>query len=185
MKINAYTPVALLALPFCLSCAMSTGAQSAAESTSKNVIVVHEWGTFTALQNERGEALPGINIDDEPVPRFVHNLNRFVLARQYAIPRIMMKAVPRRHPYVTLRLETPVIYFYPPKGMDLPVNLDVEVAFHGGWLTEFYPRADADAPGIKEGSFNFGPLTPETVGRLSWRNLKVGVEAHGPETWRW
>ena len=34
-------------------------------------MTVHEWGTFTSVQNEDGEALPGINIDDEPVPSFV------------------------------------------------------------------------------------------------------------------
>jgi hypothetical protein len=33
---------------------------------------VHEWGTFTALQDESGAAIGGINTDDEPVPPFVH-----------------------------------------------------------------------------------------------------------------
>ena len=136
----------------------SAGAQSAGDEK----ITVHEWGTFTALQNARGDALPGINIDDEPVPKFVHNLSRYVLAKQYATPRVMMKGVPRRHPFVTLRLETPVIYFYPPKGMALPVRLDVDVKFRGGWLTEFYPKATADAPGIKDGRFHYGALTPKT-----------------------
>ena len=37
---------------------------------SNDKLIVHEWGTFTALQNERGEQLGGINIDDEPVPKF-------------------------------------------------------------------------------------------------------------------
>jgi hypothetical protein len=32
---------------------------------------VHEWGTFTSLQDERGTAIGGINTDDEPVPLFV------------------------------------------------------------------------------------------------------------------
>src|SRR5438552_315009 len=35
-------------------------------------LVVHEWGTFTALQDEQGTALGRINTDDEPVPSFVH-----------------------------------------------------------------------------------------------------------------
>ena len=30
--------------------------------------------------------------------------------------RYKMKGAPRHHPEVTMRLETPVIYFYPPKG---------------------------------------------------------------------
>src|SRR4051794_36163830 len=37
-------------------------------------VVVHEWGTLTCLQNERGEAIGGINADDEPVPPFVHRI---------------------------------------------------------------------------------------------------------------
>ncbi len=36
---------------------------------------IHEWGTFTSLQNESGDALGGINSDDEPVPQFVHRLS--------------------------------------------------------------------------------------------------------------
>jgi len=35
-------------------------------------LVVHEWGTFTSLQDENGKALGGINVDDEPVPDFVY-----------------------------------------------------------------------------------------------------------------
>ena len=30
--------------------------------------VVHEWGTFTSLQDENGRTLSGINTDDEPMP---------------------------------------------------------------------------------------------------------------------
>jgi hypothetical protein len=33
---------------------------------------VHEWGTFTSLQDESGNAVGGINTDDEPAPKFVH-----------------------------------------------------------------------------------------------------------------
>src|SRR5688500_700312 len=84
-----------------------------AESNDK--LVVHEWGTFTALQNEGGEQLGGINIDDEPVPNFVHNLNPYVLQSSYTLREVRSKGAPQRHPYVTVRLETPVIYFYPPK----------------------------------------------------------------------
>ena len=47
-----------------VSCAMARAAD----------LVVHEWGTFTSLQNEKGEAIGGINVDDEPVPAFVHSL---------------------------------------------------------------------------------------------------------------
>jgi hypothetical protein len=42
---------------------------------------------------------------------------------------------------VTLRLETPVLYFYPQRGFALEQSIDVRVRFNGGWLTEFYPAA--------------------------------------------
>src|SRR5260221_1068774 len=36
-------------------------------------LVVHEWGTFTSFQDEAGRAIGRINVDDEPVPAFVHD----------------------------------------------------------------------------------------------------------------
>lgn len=152
-----------------------------AHGASRDKLVVHEWGTFTSLQNERGEQLGGVNIDDEPVPKFVQNLNPHVLQSSYTLRQVHAKGAPHRHPYVNVRLETPVIYFYPPDGLR-SMNVDVDVMFRGGWLTEFYPTALADAPGLKQGSFEFGPITPSTVGRLSWRNLKIGSSRSGPET---
>ena len=41
---------------------------------------IHEWGTFTSLQDEFGRAIGGINTDDEPVPDFVHSY--FPICRQ-------------------------------------------------------------------------------------------------------
>lgn len=64
-------------------------------------LIVHGWGTFTTLQNDAGQDLFGINIDEEPVPDFVHNLEPFllntpVLAHDYWLPR--QKRAPRSHP---------------------------------------------------------------------------------------
>jgi hypothetical protein len=147
-------------------------------------LTVHEWGTFTALQDEQGRALGGINVDDEPLPDFVHDLNPQVVGRSYSfvnsLALLMSKGIPQRHPYVTLRLETPVIYFHLPPASP-PMKLDVDVAIRGGWLTQFYPNADADAPGVKT-VFDFGPITPQTVGRLAWKGLTVGTDASGPKT---
>lgn len=148
-------------------------------------LVVHEWGTFTSLQDETGQELVGINIDDEPVPKFVHNLSPFVLSQPVLSSlhwAYKSKGAPRHHPLVTMRLETPVIYFYPPAGTRLPLELDVSVKFRGGWLTEFYPEAHAEAPDLKRGQFEFGQLTSQTVGSLAWSDLRVGTDGAGPET---
>ena len=46
-------------------------------------LVVHEWGTFTSLQDESGQAIGGLNTDDEPVSEFVHTtLNMLVSPTQ-------------------------------------------------------------------------------------------------------
>ena len=147
-------------------------------------LVAHEWGTFTTLQDELGRELSGVNIDDEPVPKFVHNLSRHLLEPTFLTSRHWsrrMKGAPQNHPKVTMRLETPVIYFYRPVGTKEPVEVDVRVKFLGGWLTEFYPQADAKAPGL-EHRFRFGELKPSTVSTLAWEDLKVGEEGSFPKT---
>lgn len=148
-------------------------------------LVVHEWGTFTSLQDEQGRELSGINTDDEPVPAFVHNLNPFLRSRPVLSSlhwQYRQKGAPRVHPYVTMRLETPVIYFYPQQELKEPLPIDVSVRFRGGWLTEFYPQARAEAPRLKDNSFDFGELTRDTVSSLAWDRLQVGTQAAGPET---
>ena len=135
---------------------------------------IHEWGTFTSLQDERGEAIGGINTDDEPVPGFVHGLASFILLRPTELPRFFYQGAPSCHPDVTMRLETPVIYFHPPKTTTNIQSADVRVKFHGGWLTEFYPDASPDAPGLKEGRFQFPHLLSTTESRLEWNHLKIG-----------
>jgi hypothetical protein len=149
-------------------------------------LVVHEWGTFTSLQDENGRQLGGINVDDEPVPPFVYGFKFGRPSRLYpqhaTAPGIISKGAPERHPFVTMRLETPVIYFYPPKTQSGPLTLNVDVHFLGGWLTQFYPSADCDAPGFKDNSTSLPTLDRNTVGRLAWNGLRVGTHAKGPAT---
>lgn len=166
--------------------------KSSADNASTQ-LVIHEWGTFTALQDENGETLGHINTDDEPVPDFVHilsaadelhNAGRAMTKvavtdltpalRQAIHPESILSMA---HPDVTMRLETPVLYFYP--GAELSdLTLDVNVQFRGGVLNEFYPFGVAGPAGL-----DF--IRPDTLGTLSWRNLSVGnyaVEFGGPVT---
>jgi hypothetical protein len=136
---------------------------------------VHEWGTFTSLQDESGNAIGGINTDDEPVPAFVHRLNYRTVLTPTEAPNIFFKCVPMCHPEITMRMETPVIYFHPPKSDAGVQTVDVSVLFHGGWLSEFYPDADLAVPGLEtNGAFQFGHLYADTDSRLTWKDLKVG-----------
>ncbi len=143
-------------------------------------LTIHEWGTFTSLQDESGQAIGGINTDDEPVPDFVHDVARLLLLSPTEVPPIFFQGAPSCHPDVTMRLETPVLYFHAPR--DFQGAADVSVAFNGGWLTQFYPQAAATTPGIKTDGWGFGHLTGQTVGRLDWRGLKVNAAGEGPQT---
>src|SRR6266498_3185581 len=83
----------------------------------------------------------------KPVAKFVHDLNRLLILKPSQLPPVCYQGAPRCHPDVTLRLETPVIYFHLPDGATRPRALDVKVAWRGGWLTQFYPDAQSEAPG--------------------------------------
>jgi hypothetical protein len=135
---------------------------------------VHEWGTFTSLQDEAGKAIGGIDTDDEPVPPFVHQLASYILLRPTEIPSIFFQGAPSCHPDVTMRLETPVIYFHPPGRLTNPAAANVTVKFRGGWLTEFYPSANPGAPGLSNRWSQFPHLYSRTESKLEWDDLKLG-----------
>ena len=147
---------------------------TSAQATS--ALVVHEWGTFTSFQDSLGQTLGGINVDDEPVPTFVHRLKELPIHTPATLPATWSQGAPRCHPDITLRLETPVVYFHPPGGAwDGPV--DFEASFRGGWLTEYYPAARANHPGFP------GRLSDTASGRLRWEGLRLGPgKTAGPRT---
>ena len=156
--------------------------QGASAALDPESLVVHEWGTFTALHAEDGSPIAGVNSDDEPVPDFVHRVDRLSILGGEQEPWQRAKGVPGCHPDVTMRLETPVLYVYPPGDAKQPIKLDVRVRFLGGWLTEFYPDAAVEAPGLRSKSSMVGGITPETVGELHWKGLRIGGEGTPPET---
>src|SRR4051812_40867713 len=109
---------------------------------------IHEWGTFTSLQNEAGDAIGGINTDDEALPPFVHWGQYAVVLQPTEMPATFSKGIQSCHLDVTMRLETPVIYFRPPAAQKQTGIANVTVKFRGGWLTEYYPNAEPSAPGL-------------------------------------
>jgi hypothetical protein len=143
---------------------------------------IHEWGTFSSLMDESGRPIGWINTEDEPLPDFVHRINKSLVVPVDDLAPVFFKGAPRSHPDVLVRLETPVVYFHPPKHVDLPYTLDLSVEFRGGWLTEFYPNAMVTAPGLERGDADFGRITPRTVGTLEWKRLQVGKKGSFPET---
>jgi len=93
-------------------------------------LTVHEWGTFTSVAGPDGLAVSWLPQGGQSdLPCFVER------SRYYGKLSL----------WGTVRMETPVLYFYP--STDMTVN--VKVRFRQGRITEWYPRAlvDADRPG--------------------------------------
>jgi hypothetical protein len=147
-----------------------------------NPVIVHEWGTFTCLQDGEGKAIGGINVDDEPVPSFAYSV-AIGVAPQFGAansgdsnlglpPYRAGKGWISGDPQVTMRLETPVLYFYPPKGQaaESVPPLDVHVDFHGGVLSQYYPHADFSGLPL----LNF-PSQPEMSGRFPYIDKNAGI----------
>ncbi len=106
-------------------------------------LVIHEWGTFTSLQDEQGRTIGGLNVDEESLPEFVHDLYPIPIGSSRIVPPTgFSKGVTVGNPTVTMRLETPVIYVHLPPGQT-SATFDLTAEFHGGFLSQFYPLAEA------------------------------------------
>ena len=90
-------------------------------------LVVHEWGTFTAVSGSDGVLLSGLEVEE-------HRLPPFVLSHAGFAPAIKGVARPVRG--ATIKMETPVLYFY----SDEPLTARVEVGFRGGTISQWYPE---------------------------------------------
>jgi hypothetical protein len=139
-------------------------------------LIVHEWGTFTSLQDEHGVSLGRINTDDEPVPSFVHQIAPSALFLPTCAYTSDAKGVPAGDPGVTMRLETPVLYFHTSQ----PLTLDLTVSFPGGWLTQYFPDAQAAIDGGRQPPT---PLSEKSRGTLTWHNLSLNArQGTAPQT---
>jgi hypothetical protein len=86
--------------------------------------VVHEWGTDTIVVGSDGSLQRGLHHEEEDLPPFVYD-------RLKAGTLIGSK----ESPSVTIKMETPVTYFYSPT----PVLVNAHVDFPKGVLTQWYP----------------------------------------------
>jgi hypothetical protein len=101
---------------------------------SAQTYTAHEWGTFTTLSGSDGILLPGLHIDEERLPEFTYgHVDIYTgegagdekgFATQYQLSN------------VTVKMETPVIYFYATQGLDV----NVKVGFPKGAISQWYPK---------------------------------------------
>jgi hypothetical protein len=116
-------------------------------TTDLSAVIVHEWGTFTSIAGTDGTAvewLPQAGPTD--LPCFVER------------HRFYGKLIP-----ATVRMETPVLYFYAPR----ETTVNVKVRFRQGVITEWFPPAaiTGDSPMVGSGS------------AIAWRHVKVSPGA--------
>lgn len=150
-------------------------------------LTVHEWGTLTTRHTPSGEALGRLNRIDasDVLPEFVH---RFEPPQARADPFGKSPVTPGR-PDVTMRLETPVIYFYGSGGQ----VFDLRVQMRGGILNEFYPQAaasvvhDTGRLQAKMAAKVLGPTDPINLdnyllGTLDWNRITLDATARAPQT---
>jgi hypothetical protein len=155
-------------------------------TAAKSPLIVHEWGTITTRHAPDGTPRGRLNhvSGADTLPNFVYRYEPDATSRDPNTSLVKTSLVAGRTD-VTMRLETPVMYFYAPRGATTVPPFDVDVHFRGGILNEFYPRGDASvaldsdlldgssAPGPAGSRWNGAVLDSNVVGRLRWRGVSL------------
>ena len=126
---------------------------STAASHAWPIYQLHEWGTFTTVAGSDGTLLPGLEREEETLPAFAHAHIGFEngqapdpaeLTRIYqkhgtlGIPSSFKGLGERPLAGVTVKMETPVIYFH--SNEIAPIRAKVKVGFNGGTISQWYPQ---------------------------------------------
>lgn len=96
---------------------------------------LHEWGTFTTVSGSDGVLLTGLEREESTLPHFAHS--HLGLANgNVSMENGFGKGMNRPVAGVTVKMETPVIYFHSDKAFDATVK----VGFEGGTISQWYPQ---------------------------------------------
>src|SRR6266852_9427691 len=136
--------IALLTTCVIVSIAMARGHAR----TVYSGLTVHEWGTFTSIAGADGQAVEWFPLTGSTdLPSFVEHFRN-------AGFKLGLRG--------TVRMETPVLYFYAPR----EETVSVKVSFAKGVSTEWYPHASRVEP---SSALWDGTLTEEHVeGNIAW-----------------
>jgi hypothetical protein len=123
--------------------------------SSQNRFVVHEWGTMTSVAGEDGIAVTWRPLSEpSDLPDFIYGTGS---------PRHRLGPIYDAWPIKaslsgTVRMETPVVYFYAAR----PITASVKVDFKQGNITEWYPEGDRRQTNLAWNSMQVAPgLTPD------------------------
>jgi len=120
-------PFAVSAVLVALLMASSQLAMRSAASSPSD-LTVHEWGTFTTVSGSDGVLLPGLEAAEEELPYFVRSHDGMGTGSSKGWYRPLLN--------VTVRMETPVLYFYATQGL----KARVDVGFDGGSISQWFPE---------------------------------------------
>lgn len=131
----------------------SSGWLSAHPGSIYSSLTVHEWGTFTSIAGSDGQALEWSPLTGSTdLPGFVEHFRN-------ASFKLGLRG--------TVRMETPVLYFYSPREQ----TVSVQVRFANGLITEWYPQASRIEPdaALYDGSV----VQARTGGSIAWDSITL------------
>lgn len=139
---------------------------AASLTSARAELTVHEWGTFTAVHASDGTLLSGLEREEHRLPNFVRSHAGFSPAD---------KGWNRPVKNVTIKMETPVLYFYAKE--ETPVEVDV--GFKGGSISQWYPE--------RSGGEELSPLPANITDIMQLRTMTpvdFGKGFEGSIQWR-
>jgi hypothetical protein len=120
-------------------------------------LIAHEWGTFTSIAGENGQAVEWFPLNGPAeLPGFVEHLRTTGFKAGLG---------------GTLRMETPVLYFYSTHD----TTVDVSVSFFHGLITEWYPGASKVEPSPTLN--NIALFQQQSSGSIAWNSVSVRPKA--------
>ncbi len=154
MATSPRTALLVLSL-FCLAISVPSVSGRPARQSSAADLTVHEWGTFTSVAGRNGQAVRWRPLDGSTdLPNFVEHLRGAELK-----PGLQG----------TVRMETPVLYFYSP----MQTTVSVSVSFAKGLITEWYPRADRIKPDPDKLLFPNSLFDHNFRGSIEWNAVTI------------
>jgi hypothetical protein len=120
-------------------------------------LTAHEWGTFTSIAGPSGQAMDWLPLTGSTdLPSFVEHFRD-----------VAFKGGLRG----TVRMETPVLYFYSSRETTLFVN----VSFSQGLITEWYPHADSVNPALTNKTLSI--YDAKSHGAITWNSVHIDPRA--------
>ena len=160
MKMNSLRAMSCALLASCLT--ISAGPMGSENPSVFSGLTAHEWGTFTSIAGEKGQAVEWSPLTGSTdLPGFVEHFRN-------AGFKLGLRG--------TVRMETPVLYFYDSREATVSVN----VRFVRGVITEWYPQANRVEPAVALYDASLNATRPD--GSISWDAVTVapGLRADFP-----